>query len=131
MLLNHEIGEIVEGMDDIFLVVPVSKYAEQTRLTTVVERVRGKKFKRKVQVEMPIFQAAMEHARDAFTAAGLMPGASIDCIAQEYYRTDCVCFVFAALINGEARFVTAPFKLGHEQIADLKLRGLWKPYRVN
>jgi hypothetical protein len=131
MLLNHEIGEIVEEMDDIFHVVPVTKYADMPRLTTVVKRMSRGKFKRLVDVEVPIFEAALQWAHEGFSGAGILPDASIDCIAQEYPRTGCVCFVFATLINGEAKFVTAPFKLGDEQIADLTVRGLWTPYRVN
>ena len=131
MPINHEIGEIVEGMDDIFHVAPASKYAEQTRLTTVVKRQSGGKFKRMVDVEMPVFQAAMEHAREAFMNSGIAPGSNIDCIAQEYPRTGCVCFVFCARHNGEDLWVQAPFKLTRNQIADLTLRDLWKPYRVN
>ena len=133
MLLNHEIGEVVDGMDDFFRVVPFSKYAEQSRLTCIVKRPSTGKFKRMVDVEMPIVQAAMEWAQDGFVKSGLLPGlgASIDCLCQEYPRTSMVCFVFAAVVNGEPKFVTAPFKLGHEQIADLQLRGLWQSYTVN
>lgn len=131
MLLNHEIGEIIEGMDDIFHVVPVSKYGEQSRLTTTVERVRGKKFKRKVPVEIPIHVAAMEWIRDSFTLSGLAPGSDVEIIVQEYPASNIVMYVAAAVINGQAKFVTAPFKLSDQQVADLTLRGLWQPLRVN
>lgn len=131
MALNHELGEVVEGMDSVFRVVPMSKYAEQTRLTTVVKRMSGKQFRREVDVEMPIFRAALEHAQMTFVNSGIMPGASIDCLAQEYPRTGHVCFVFSTMHAGEERLVTAPFKLGKAQIADLTLRDLWQPYRMD
>src|SRR3989304_5229849 len=54
MPLNHVSGEVLNGYDPIFRVVPPSKYAEQTRLTTIVEELRGKKFQRKVKVQRSI-----------------------------------------------------------------------------
>lgn len=129
--LNHTIGEVVEGMDDLFAVVPFAKYAEQTRLTAIVDEVTGSKFKRKVKRERPIVEVAMRHAKEAFEKEGLPKGATIDIIVQEYPRTACLCFIFHTRINGQDKFVTAPFKLGDEQIKDLTLRGLWTPFRVN
>lgn len=131
MALNHELGEIVDGMDSLFRVVPMSKWAEQSRLTTVVKRMTGKQFRREIDVEMPIFRAAMEHAQAAFLNSGIMADANIDCLAQEYPRTGHVCFVFSTMHNGEERLVTAPFKLARAQIADLTLRDLWQPYRLD
>lgn len=131
MLLNHEIGEVVEGMDNIFRVVPVSKWAEQTRMTTIVKRMRGKKFRREVDVELPIHQVAMEWIRDSFAISGLPAGSDIDLICQEYPRTGHLAYIAAAFIEGQPKYVPVPIKLGHEQIADLTLRGLWQPYTVN
>jgi hypothetical protein len=132
MVLNREIGEIVEGMDDIFRVVPIEKYKNQPRLTTTVRRMSGKKFRREVDVTMPIWQAAHDHAVMSFAKSGAPAGQlAYDAIAQEYPRTGCLCFIFAADINGAEMFVTAPFLLGNDQIADLELRGLWQRYTVN
>ena len=132
MGLNHSIGEIVEGMDDVFRVVPVAKYQEQARLTTVVKRMTGKKFQRLRDVEIPIFQAAWEHAQNAFAKSGAPSGKmEVDIVAQEYPRTGVVCFVFCGNVFGHEMFVTAPFKLGEAQIADLAVRNLWQPYRMN
>jgi hypothetical protein len=132
MPLNQIAGEVVEGMDSIFRVVPVAKYAEQTRLTTLVKEMRGKKFKRPVDVQRPIWEAALGYAQQAFANAGATPGKlSFDCICQEYPRTGMVAFIFNATIDGTERYVTAPFLLAHEQIADLTVRNLWQPYTIN
>ena len=132
MPLHHDIGEIVEGMDEIFHVVPIEKYKQQPRLTTVVRRMSGRRFRREIDVTLPIWQAAHDHAVMSFANSGAPAGPlAYDAIAQEYPRTGCVCFVFAADINGAEMFVTAPFLLGKDQIADLTLRGLWQPYTVN
>lgn len=127
MSLDHTIGEIIEGMDSVYRIVPVSKYQEQTRLTTLVKRMTEKVFRREIDVEMPIFQAAWEHAQQAFANSGVPAGnRPIDILAQEYPRTNVVCFVFSAEVFGREMLVTAPFKLTEEQIADLKLRDLWQ-----
>jgi hypothetical protein len=132
MPLNHVSGEVLDGYDAIFRVVPPSKYAEQTRLTTIVEELRGKKFQRKVKVKRSIWEAAIRHAQLAFYNAGADPGQlAYDCIVQEYPRTGVVVFIFNATVLGEERYVLAPFKLGHEQIADLTVRNLWQPYTLN
>lgn len=130
--LDHEIGEVLEGMDNVFVVSEIGKWAEQTRLTTEVETLTGSKFRRKVKVVRPIWHVAHEYAREAFVEAGADPGyLQYDCVAQLYPRTGIIAFVFCATIGGEDRFVTAPFKLTDEQIADLTLRGLWQPYTIN
>jgi hypothetical protein len=128
--LNHEIGEVLEGMDSVFTVSEVAPWAEQTRLTTSVEKIVGTKFKRKKRVTVPIWHVALEYAREAYANAGADPGRlAYDCIVQSYPRTGVLAFVFVATIAGEDKFVTAPFKLSDEQVADLTLRGLWQPYR--
>lgn len=129
MPLDHINGERVEGMDSVYVVAPFEKYSAQTRLTTRIKEVR--KFKRDRVIEVPIVQAAMDHARKGFEKSGLTPGGEIDILVLEYPRTSCVCFVFCARINGEDKYVTAPFQLGEEQIRDLTHRGLWTPYRLN
>lgn len=132
MPLNHSAGETVEGMDAVYRVVPVAKYQEMPRLTTLVKRVMGNKFRRPRDVQMPIFQAAWEHAQIAFANAGAPAGGmNVDIIAQEYPRTGTVCFVFCGHVFGHEMFVTAPFKLADSQIADLTVRNLWQPYRLN
>lgn len=130
--LDHIYGEVVEGLDEIFQVAPLNKWTEQTRLTTVVKEVRGNKFKQEVDVEKPIWLAALEYAQRAFYNSGATPGLmSYDCIVQEYPRTGQICFIFNADIGGEEMFVTAPFQLSDQQIADLTTRGLWQPYRMH
>lgn len=132
MPLNHVSGETVEGMDAIFRVVAVEKYHALPRLTTIVKERRGKKFRREVDVEKPIWIAALDHAQRCFFNAGANPGSlAYDCIVQEYPRTGCVCFIFEAVIDGVSMFVTAPFRLGPDQIADLSVRNLWQPYTLN
>lgn len=132
MPLDHIKGEELEGFDPVFRVQKASKYAEQTRLTTEVEETTGTKFKRKVMVSRPIWQVAERYAMEAFMVAGANPGPlPYDCIAQEYPRTDVVCFIFNATIKGEEHYVTAPFKLSKAQIADLTLRNLWQPFAMN
>jgi hypothetical protein len=132
MPLNHLAGEHLDGYDPVYRVVAPSKYAEQTRLTTIVEEMRGKKFQRKVKVQRSIWEAALRHAQLAFYSAGADPGRlAYDCIVQEYPRTGMVVFIFNATVLGEERYVLAPFKLGHEQIADLTVRNLWQPYTLN
>jgi hypothetical protein len=132
MPLNRVTGETVEHMDGIFRIVPTEKYQHQPRLTTTVKRMRGKKFRREVDVEMPVWQAALEHAQMAFYNAGAAPGAlDYDTIVQEYPRTGVICFLFAAIIGGVEMLVSAPFQLSHQQIAGLTVRNLWQPYRAN
>jgi hypothetical protein len=134
MPLNHIQGEPnVEGMDPVYRVVPLSKYQEATRLTTEVKETVGKKFKREVTVERPIWAVAHKMAMYAFLQAGAPPGSKLpyDCIAQEYPRTGIVCFIFNATINGTELYVRIPVKLGDAQIADLVLRNQWQPFRVN
>jgi len=132
MPLNHVAGEQIEGLDPIYRVVPLAKYQEQTRLTTQVMEMSTGKFRREVARTRPIWQAALNHAMMSFAAAGTTPGAlAYDCIAQEYPRTGMVAFIFNATVNGAELFVTAPFALGQQQIADLTLRNLWQPYTIN
>lgn len=132
MPLNHISGERVEGMDAIWRIVPLAKYAEQTRLTCIVEEETTGKFKRKVRREKLIWDTAIEYAKRAFYSSGAKPGPlSYDCMVQEYPRTGCVCFVFNAVIDGQEYYVTAPFQLTDQQIADLAARSLWLAYRVN
>jgi len=131
MPLDHVRGEHVEGMDSVFIVAPFSKYAEQTRLTAIVEETYGKKFKKKRKVEKPIVEVAMNHAAEAYKKAGLSSLATIDILVMEYPRRSCVCFVFCASVGGVEKYVTAPFAFCDEQIKDLTLRGLWTPYRLN
>jgi hypothetical protein len=132
MPLNHTDGEQIEGFDPVYRVVPVAKWAEQTRMTTVVKRMSTGKFKRLVDKKVPIYTAAVDYAREAFYNAGAAPGSlGFDMICQEHFRVGMVIFVFNATINGVEHYVTAPFSLGHEQIADLTVRNLWQSYTVN
>lgn len=133
MPLNHEIGERIEGLDDVFIVAPFAKYAEQTRLTTIVEETVGTKFKRKVKRARPIVAVAMKYAQGGFEKLGLPRGADIDILVQEYPRTGQVAFLFCARHMGKDYYIAPPavFQLGEAQIADLTLRGLWQPYRLN
>jgi hypothetical protein len=131
MPLNHEIGEIVEGMDDIFRVSPIEKWQQQTRLTTIVEEMSTGKFKRPVKKVKMVWLAAFEYAQRAFYNSGASGKIIYDAIAQEYPRTGILTFVFCSVVNGQELFVTAPFKLTDQQIADLTLRNLWQPYTVN
>jgi hypothetical protein len=129
MPLDHERGEQIEGMDSVYVVAPFEKYASQTRLTTLIKQKR--QFRRDKVVEVPIVKAAMEYAADAFAKKGLRIGGDIDILCQEYVKIGVVAFLFCARIEGQEYYVTAPFKLGEEQIRDLTLRGLWTPYRLN
>jgi hypothetical protein len=132
MPLDQTKGEVIEGFDPIFRVVPLSKYAEQTRLTTVVQRMSTGKFKRKVDVVKPIWIAAREHAAQAFANSGADAGSlAFDVLVQEYPRTGVVNFIFNATLSGQEMYVSAPFKLTEEQIADLTVRNLWQPYTIN
>ena len=129
LMLDHVNGEAVEGMDSVFRIVPVAKYQDQPRLTTTVKRMTGRLFRRNVDVEMPIFRAAWEHAQHAFANSGVPAGnTQVDILVQEYPRTNTVCFVFYTQILGRQLYVTAPFTLSHAQIGDLTLRGLWAPH---
>jgi hypothetical protein len=132
MPLDHVHGEQIDGYDPVYRVVPVAKYAEMTRLTTIVKRMSTGKFKRMVDVEVPIIEAALAYANEAFYNAGAPAGRlDFDMICQEMPRENAVVFIMNATIDGVEHYVTAPFRLGHEQIADLTVRGLWQPYTVN
>lgn len=129
MPLDHERGEQIEGMDSVYVVAPFDKWAEQTRLTARIKEKR--QFRRDKIVDKPIVTVALNHAAEAFAKKGLRIGSDIDILVMEYPRVSTLCFVFCAKIEGQEYFVTAPFKLGEEQIRDLTHRGLWTPYRLN
>lgn len=132
MGLDHQNGETIEGMDCIYRVVPSSKYAGMPRLTTIVEEEYGTRFRRKRQVERPIFDHAMKVASIAFRNAGITEGDDIDILVQEYPRINVVAFIFCARgLDGDDLLVSLPVLLGEEQIADLTSRGLWQPFRLN
>ena len=126
MPLNHIVGEHISGMDAVHRVVPLKKYQDLTNLTTPVKELTGNNFKREIFVDRPIWDAALGHAQIVFHQAGASRlGTSYDVVVQEYPRTGHVVFIFCAKINGEDHYVDAPFALAPEQIADLKVRGLW------
>lgn len=131
MPLDHVNGERLDGMDLIYRVVPVGKYKELPGLTTLVEETTGKKFKRKVVKQYPIWQAAENYARMAFSKAGYHGPLQVDCLAQEYPRVSHVAFVFCAKIFGVEQYVVAPFELTPEQIAEMKTIGQWEETTVN
>jgi len=132
MALDPIRGETIEGYDPVFRVVPASKYADQPKLTTIVKRISSGKFKREIDVEMPLWKAAIQDAMMAFVNAGAPPGElAYDAIAQEYPRSGMVVFVFEATIKGENVYHYTPFMLSKAQIADLTTRNLWQPYTVN
>ncbi len=132
MALDPIRGETIEGYDPVFRVVPASKYADQPKLTTIVKRISSVKFKREIDVEMPLWKAAIQDAMMAFVNAGAPPGElAYDAIAQEYPRSGMVVFVFEANIKGESHYHYTPFMLSKAQIADLTTRNLWQPYTVN
>lgn len=133
MPLDHVNGERIEGLDPVYVVAPFEKYAQQSRLTTIVEVMTGKKFKRKVKRQRPIVEVAMEYAAEAYTKMGLRIGSDVDILVQEYVRVNQVAFLFCARIDGEDYYITPPavFQLGDEQIKELTVRGLWQPYTVN
>lgn len=132
MPLNHIAGERLEGLDPVFRVVPLEKYKGQPRLTTVVKEMTKGKFQYEVEVERPIWEAALGHAQISYYGAGAEPRhLKYDVLVQEYPRTGNIAFIFCARIRGEERFVIAPFALSPEQIADLTVRGLWQPYRIH
>lgn len=127
MPLNHDKGEYLSDRDFIYRVVPVEKYQNLPRLTTVVEKTVGQQFKKQEHVIVPIWQAALEYAQCQFAEAGAPAGTlSYDVIAQEYPRENVVTFLFCALIKGEERYVIAPFQLTDDQIADLAAVGQWQ-----
>lgn len=118
-------------MDGVWRIAPVEKYKQQEHLTTIVKRKTGRTFQREVDVVMPVFQAAWEHAQTAFANSGVPPGpCNVDILVQEYPRTDTVCFIFCTQIFGRELFVQAPFQLSKAQIADLTLRDLWHPLEL-
>ena len=128
MPLDHVNGERIEGMDDVFVIAPFEKYAEQTRLTTTLKI--KEKFKREREVEKPIISAAMEHAATAYAKLGIRVGSDVEIMIQEYPRTKQVCVIFCTTRHGQDYLVTAPFQLADEQIKDLTFRGLWTPYTL-
>lgn len=131
MALDHEHGELIEGMDYVYTIAPAQKYAELTNLVITLEEETGGKFKRKKPVTRPIFEHAMRYAARAFRNSGISPGSDIDILVQEYPRTNMVCFVFCVEDEDEDLLVPVPVLLGEQMIADLVSRGLWQPYRAN
>lgn len=131
MPLNKITGEVIEGLDPIFRVVPVEKYKNKPRLTTTVKEWTGKQFKSEVDVERPLWIAALGHAQIAYFNAGAAPPLSYDVTVQEYPRTNEVAFLFCAKVNGQDHYVPAVFALTPQQIAELTLSGDWMPLRTN
>lgn len=133
MPLNHEKGEHIEGLDPVYVIAPFQKYAEQTRLTAIVEEMSTGKFKRKVKRERRIVEVAMKYAAEGFAKMGLPADSNIDVLVQEYVRVGQVAFLFCANVGGTDYYIAPPavFQLTQEQIADLTVRDLWQPYRLN
>lgn len=131
MPLNHVNGERIDGMDLIYRVVPVEKYKELPGLTTLVEETSGSQFKRKVTRQYPIWQAAENYARMAYSNSGYSGPLHVDCLVQEYGSAHVVCFIFCAKIFGVEQYVVAPFELTDEQIAEMKVIGQWEDATVN
>lgn len=131
MPLNKITGEKIEGMDPIFRVVDVAKYKNKPRLTTIVKEWTGKQFKSEVDVERPLWVAALGHAQIAYFNAGARPPLSYDVTCQEYPLTNEVAFIFCARVNGEDYYVPAVFVLSPQQIAELTLSGDWQPLRTH
>lgn len=130
MPINHLTGEKIEGMSQVFRVVDVAKYKSLPRLTTMIREWTGKQFKVEVDVERPIWIAALGHAQIAYANAGAAPPLKYDVIAQEYITGE-VAFLFCARVNGQDHYVPAVFALSKEQIAELTMSGDWKPFRIN
>ena len=130
MPLNHLTGEKIEGMSPVFRVVPVEKYKTKPRLTTTVREWTGKQFKVEVDVERPIWQAALGHAQIAYFNAGAAPPLKYDVVVQEYVTGE-VAFLFCARVNGNDLYVPAVFALSPQQIAELTVTGDWAPFRIN
>lgn len=133
MPLDHENGEIIEGADRAFRIVPVEKWKELPKITTLVEQEVGQHFKRKVKVEVPIWEHAYNLAALAFRDAGAPAGGQLmyDVLVQEYPRLGLVAFFFCAVIKGQELYVSIPVMLGDEQIIDLHNRGLWEYYDMD
>jgi hypothetical protein len=131
MPLNKITGETIEGLDPIFRVVSADKYKALPRLTTIVREATGKQFKTEVEVERPIWEAALGHAQIAYWNAGAAPPLRYDVTVQEYPRTGQVAFLFCARVGGEELYVPAVFALSPQQVAELTLAGDWLPLRAN
>jgi len=128
MALNREKGEPLEGYDSVFRVVPAEKYQALPRLTTMVPRTVGIKFKRKVMVAVPIAEAAYAFAQAGFINVGAPRNVDLeyDVMVQEYPRTNQVVFIFCATIKGQDQYVIAPFQLTNQQVAELVITSNWK-----
>lgn len=131
MPLNKISGEKIDGMDQIFRVVDVAKYKNMPRLTTTVRELTGSKFQVEVDVERPIWVAAIGHAQIAYFNAGATPPLRYDVTCQEYPMSNQIAFLFCAKINGRDLYVPAIFALSPQQVAELTLSGDWKPLRAN
>ena len=130
MPLNHLTGEKLEGMPHTFRVVDVAKYKNLPRLTTTVREWTGKQFKVEVDVERPVWEAALGHAQIAYFNAGAAPPLKFDVVCQEYIDGT-LAFVFCARVNGQELYVPAVFALSPQQIAELTVTGDWAPFRIN
>ena len=131
MPLNKITGEMIDGMDPIFRVVSAEKYKNKPRLTTTVREWTGKQFKTEIDVECPLWVAALGHAQISYFNAGARPPFSYDVMCQEYPRTGEVAFLFCARVNGQEMFVPAVFALASQQVAELALSGDWQPLKIN
>jgi len=131
MALNRDCGERIEGMSDKFRIAPLAKWRDLTGIQ-VPYQIPGK-FRPRTATR-PMYEDAVETAREAFAGAGaLMPVVinESDVLVQEYPDEKAVVFVFYRKVAGEDKFVTRRYDLDEKLIGFLKTAGRWEDATVN
>lgn len=128
MPLDRTKGEILEGMGDVYRVVPPAKWREITRVTTKYKVESGSAFKVLVEKSRPIYEDAITLAREAFANAGALMPIIIDdsCIlVQEYPEENRVAFIFSRTVAGTEMVFGRGYDLTPEEIGWLVTTNRW------
>lgn len=120
-MLDRARGEVVQGLDGPYYIVPLSAVADMNLLTKYDVpgkfRAQGAKVARR-----HIIEDALAIAADAFEAAGAMLPIAYDessLLIQAYPTLNKLAVVVGRSVAGEARYVTRIYDLPHAAIRQL------------
>jgi hypothetical protein len=106
MALNHDLGELIQGLPGPYRVVPLHKW-QDTQLWEQAAEMAGKAFKRSGSLRK----------RVQFT----------DVLVQEYPKTSKLLFLFEATVAGQPMYYPWVWDLTPEMIAEFTTTGKWVP----
>lgn len=120
MPLDRVHGEVLEGLPaSMHVVVSPRHLADMNNL--LVPYLKKKKFGHEEKVR-PLFDDAVQHALDAFKAAGALSPVRFDeddCLVQVYPKEGLVAVIFQRMIVGETKYVIRTYPLPEPVIQSL------------